>query len=81
MNITYLGANGNTNYSGGQLTRTNVLECVIAPASGSFTNDFMGIKTNWYSAGNGLGTNVTVVDEFGATNQPARYYRVRVLVP
>jgi PKD repeat protein len=81
MNITYLGANGDTTYAGGPSSRTNVLECAVVPAVGSYTNDFVGIKTNWYSAGNGLGTNITVVDEFGATNRPARYYRVRVLAP
>jgi hypothetical protein len=29
----------------------------------------------------GLGTNVTVTETGGATNKPARYYRVRVRVP
>jgi PKD repeat protein len=82
MAITYLGANGDTNYAGGPMTRTNVLEFASGSADGSYTNNFASTGlSNILSGGIGLGTNVTVTDPFGATNNPARYYRVRVLVP
>jgi hypothetical protein len=76
--LTYLAADGDTSYAGGPVARTNVLEAV----TGEFTNSFTTTGlTNVLSGGIGLGTNVTVTDPFGATNTPARYYRVRVLVP
>jgi hypothetical protein len=63
---------------GGPATRTNVLEFV----AGDFSNHFATTGlTNVFGGGLGLGTNVTVIDPFGATNSPARFYRVRVLTP
>ncbi len=79
--INYLASNGNTNYPGGPMTRTNVLECATGTADSCYTNNFASAGlTNILSGGTGLGTNVTVIEPFGATNS-ARYYRVRVLVP
>ncbi len=76
--VTYLAANGDTTYVGGPVTRTNVLESVTS----EYTNNFASTGiTNILSGGTGLGTNLTVTDPFGATNSPARYYRLRVLVP
>jgi len=37
--------------------------------------------TNILSGGTGVGVVTNMVDPGGATNSPARYYRVRVLVP
>jgi hypothetical protein len=79
--ISYLASNGNTNYPGGPMTRTNVLDCATGTADSSYANNFASAGlTNILSGGTGLGTNVTVIESFGATNS-ARYYRVRVLVP
>ena len=79
--ISYLASNGNTNYPGGPMMRTNLLECATATADSGYTNNFTSAGlTNILSGGTGLGTNVTVIDSFGATNS-TRYYRVRVLVP
>jgi hypothetical protein len=48
----------------------------------SYTNNFASTGLiSILSGGTGLGTNVTAIDRFGATNSPARYYRVRVLAP
>jgi PKD repeat protein len=82
LNITYLGANGDTTYAGGPSARTNVLEITPGLLNGSYTNSFAStILTNILNGGTGLGTNVTVTETGGATNKPARYYRVRVLLP
>jgi len=79
--ISYLASNGNTNFPGGPMTRTNVLECATGTADSGYTNNFASAGlTNILSGGTGLGTNVTVIESFGATNS-VRYYRVRVLVP
>ena len=80
--ITYLGSNGDTNYPGGPMTRTNIVEFAAGTTDGGYTSSFASTGlTNILSGGVGLGTNVTVTESFGATNSPARYYRVRVLVP
>ena len=76
MNITYLGANGDTSYAGGPAAGTNVLQ---AAADLSLPNNFVGLQTNVYTGGSGLGTNVTATDPNGATNI-IRFYRVQVLV-
>jgi T5SS/PEP-CTERM-associated repeat protein len=57
---------------------TNALEVTAGGAGGSFTNNFSGIVTNIIP---GIGRAVTNhLDTGGATNVPARYYRIR-LVP
>ena len=83
MNITYLGANGDSTYSGGPASRTNVLEFTTGTANGSYsTNGFASTgQTNILSGGTGVGLVTNMVDSGGATNKPSRYYRVRVLVP
>jgi hypothetical protein len=82
MNITYLGANGDSTYSGGPASRTNVLEFTAGTANGSYTNSFVSAGlTNILSGGTGFGAVTNMVDVGGATNTPSRYYRVRVLVP
>jgi hypothetical protein len=59
--------------------RTNVLQTTLGAADGSFaTNSFSALATN-FAAGAGVITN-TFLHLGGATNVPARYYRVR-LVP
>ena len=79
--ISYLASNGNTNYPGGPTTQTNVLEYSAGTADSCYTNNFASAGlTNVLGGGTGLGTNVTVIESFGATNS-ARYYRVRVLAP
>jgi hypothetical protein len=83
MNITYLGANGDSTYSGGPASRTNVLEFTTGTVNGSYsTNNFASTgQTNILSGGTGAGVVTNMVDSGGATNAPSRYYRVRVLVP
>ncbi len=82
INVTYLGANGDTNYTGGPVTHTNVLEFTPGTANGSYSNNFVSAgQTNILSGGNGAGAVTNMVDTGGATNVPSRYYRVRVLVP
>jgi hypothetical protein len=65
------------------LSRTNVLEFTSGTANGSYSsNNFASTGvTDILSGGAGLGTLTNMVDPGGATNKPARYYRVRVLVP
>jgi autotransporter-associated beta strand protein len=83
IRITYLGANGDTTYSGGPSSRTNVLEFTTGTANGSYaTNNFASTgQTNVLGGGTGLGVVTNMVDSGGATNKPSRFYRVRVLLP
>jgi autotransporter-associated beta strand protein len=75
--VTYLGAAGDANGSAGP--KTNVLE-FTAGAGGIYTNDFASTgQTNVLNTGTGMGVVTNLVDAGGATNSPARYYRVRVL--
>ena len=81
--MTYLGANGDSSYTGGPTSRTNVLEFTTGTANGSYSsNNFTSTgQTNILNAANGLGTVTNMVDTGGATNKPSRFYRVRVLLP
>ncbi len=80
--VTYLGASGDSTYSPGIASRTNVLEFTVGTGNGSYTNDFASTgQTNVLSGGTGLGTVTNMTDFGGATNVPSRYYRVRVLLP
>jgi hypothetical protein len=82
INVTYLGANGDTSYAGGPSSRTNVLEFTTGTAGSYSSNGFASAGvTDILSGGVGLGTLTNMVDPGGATNVPSRYYRVRVLVP
>ncbi len=82
VKVTYLGANGDSSYEAGPVSRTNVLEVSPGRANGSYSNNFVSAGvTNILSGGNGLGIATNMVDSGGATNVPSRYYRVRVLVP
>jgi PKD repeat protein len=82
INVVYLGADGDSTWSPGIVSRTNVLEFTAGAADGSYSNNFATTGlTNIFSGGSGLGTNATVTDVGGVTNTPSRYYRVRVLVP
>jgi len=83
IRVTYLGANGDSTYSGGPASRTNVLEFTAGTANGSYaTNNFASTgQTNILMGGMGLGVVTNMVDSGGATNKPSRYYRVRVLLP
>ncbi len=77
--VTYLGANGDSNGSPGP--KTNILE-FTAGVAGNYSNNFTSAGvTNILSGGNGSGVVTNMVDVGGATNSPARYYRVRVLLP
>jgi hypothetical protein len=74
--VTYLGAAGDTNGLPGP--KTNLLE-FAAGAGGRYTNAFASTgQTNILNSGTGLGVVTNAVDSGGATNAPARYYRVRV---
>ncbi len=81
--VTYLGANGDTNYAPGILSRTNALDFTTGDARGNYTNGAWQdtFQTNILSGGTGLGTVTNMTDAGGATNIPSRYYRVRVLSP
>jgi DNA/RNA endonuclease G (NUC1) len=83
VRVDYLGASGDSSYSGGPASRTNVLEFTAGAVDGSYnSNNFASANvTNVLSGGIGLGTMTNMVDPGGATNTPSRYYRVRVLVP
>lgn len=79
IKLTYLGANGDSTWSPGIASRTNVLEAATGAPSGSYSNNFVGLATNILSGGTGLGVVTNMVDFGGATNSPSRYYRVRLL--
>ena len=82
INVIYLGANGDSTWSPGVASRTNVLEVSTGTANGSFTNNFTSTgQTNILSGGTGLGVVTNMVDAGGTTNRPSRFYRVRVLLP
>jgi hypothetical protein len=83
IRVTYLGANGDSTYTGGPAMRTNVLEFTTGTtANGSYTNNFASTgQTNVLNGGTGSGVVTNMVDSGGATNKPSRYYRVRVLLP
>jgi hypothetical protein len=80
IKATYLGANGDNTWSPGIISRTNVLEFSTGDG-GSYSNNFETTgQTNVLSGGNGLGVVTNMIESVGATNPPARYYRIR-LVP
>ena len=80
--ITYLGANGDNSYEGGPLMLTNILEVAPSLAGGGFSNAFLVRSlTNILGGGNGLGVVTNAVDVGGGAGAPARFYRIRVLVP
>jgi fibronectin-binding autotransporter adhesin len=82
INVTYLGANGDSSYTGGPAIRTNVLEFTTGTGNGSYTNNFASTgQTNVLNGGTGSGVVTNMVDSGGATNKPSRFYRVRVLLP
>jgi subtilisin family serine protease/subtilisin-like proprotein convertase family protein len=70
--VTYQGANGDTTWTPGISARTNVLERAT-------TFVFTG-QSNILSGGTGIGVVTNMIDPGAATN-PARFYRVRLLVP
>ena len=79
VQITWKTSGGDPSGLFGQ-GKTNLLEYTAGDARGGFTNDFAstGLTNVITTLGNVL-TNAT--DRGGATNGPARYYRVRLLVP
>jgi len=82
INVIYLGANGDSTWSPGIASRTNVLEFTAGAASGDYSNNFVSANvTNILDGGTGTGIVTNMVDAGGATNMPSRYYRVRVLAP
>ncbi len=82
VKVTYLGASGDSTYTGGPGSRTNILEFTSGTANGSYSNNFASTgQTNILNGGSGFGQVTNMVDSFGATNVPSRYYRVRVLLP
>jgi hypothetical protein len=83
IQVTYLGANGDSNSPLGSLTYTNILDYTTGTASGGYSNINFATtsQTNILSGGNGYGAVTNMIDSGGATNVPSRYYRVRVLLP
>jgi hypothetical protein len=81
LTITYLGASGDSTYSGGFASRTNVLEFAAGTANGSYSNNFVSTgQTNILSGGTGLGTVASFIETNGAATRTG-YYRVEVLAP
>jgi len=82
INVIYLGANGDSTWSPGIASRTNVLEFTTGTANGSYSNNFVSTgQTNILSGGTGVGVVANMIDSGGATNKPSRFYRIRVLAP
>jgi uncharacterized repeat protein (TIGR01451 family) len=82
INVICLGANGDNTWLPGITSRTNVLEFTTGTARGNYSNNFASTgQTNILSGGTGLGVVTNMIDAGGATNGPARFYRVRVLLP
>jgi hypothetical protein len=82
ISVIYLGANGDSTWSPGIASRTNVLDFTTGTADGSYSNNFASTgQTNILSGGTGLGVVTNMIDAGGATNGLSRYYRVRVLLP
>ncbi|HTS17689.1 MAG TPA: autotransporter-associated beta strand repeat-containing protein [Verrucomicrobiae bacterium] len=80
--VTYLGASGDSSWSPGIASRTNILEVTTGSANGSYSNSFVSAgQTNILSGGAGLGQVTSFIDTNGATSGTRRYYRVRVLLP
>jgi PKD repeat protein len=79
--VTYLGANGDSTWSPGIASRTNILEYIAGASNLSYTNgDWLPTgQTNILSGGTGLGevTNMTWSMPIGSN----AYFRVRVLLP
>ena len=81
LTITYLGASGDSTYSPGFASRTNVLEFTTGTANGSYSNSFVSTgQTNILSGGTGLGTVTSFIQTNGATGRTG-YYRVEILAP
>jgi PKD repeat protein len=85
INVIYLGANGDSTWSPGIASRTNVLEYSTGAADGSYNGIFLPVPsagaTNILGGGTGTGIVTNMVDPGGTTDTPSRYYRVRVLLP
>lgn len=82
VNVIYLGASGDSTWSPGTRSRTNILEVAVGAAGGNYSNNFASAgATNILSGGTGFGTVTNMVDVGGATNKPSRFYRIRVLAP
>jgi PKD repeat protein len=81
--VTYLGANGDTNYVPGIVSRTNVLDYTAGTAIGSYTNNSWQDtgQTNILGDGNGSGTVTNMTDTAIQGGPTSRFYRVRVLLP
>ena len=84
VTVTYLGANGDSTWTPGVGSRTNILEYSTGSGNGSYNGTFSPVPasgaTNILSGGNGSGFQTSMTD----SNVPAssdRYYRVRVLLP
>ncbi|MGO9246524.1 MAG: hypothetical protein ACLQDC_17350, partial [Verrucomicrobiia bacterium] len=80
--VTYLGANGDSSYLPGIMSRTNVLDYMTGDANGDYTDGGWQDtgQTNILSGGNGSGT-ITSMTDSNVTASPELYYRVRVLLP
>jgi hypothetical protein len=81
--VTYLGPNGDSTYTPGIASRTNVLDYMTGDASGNCTNGGWQDtgQTNILSGGNGSGIVTNMTDTAIPAGTGARYYRVRVLLP
>jgi nucleoside diphosphate kinase len=57
--------------------RTNVVQATAGGVDGDYTNDFTDLTGLFVISGSGDATT-NHVDTNGATNSPARYYRIRL---
>jgi hypothetical protein len=83
IRITYLGANGDSSWTPGIQSRTNVLEYSTGLPDGSYSTAFFVStgQTNILSGGTGFGFITNMVNRGGATNGPTRYYRIEIIAP
>jgi len=82
--VTFLGASGDSSYSPGVFSRTNILEYTTGKPNGSYSNNFAqvpGTPNVILTGGTGVGYQTNITDVGGATSSTTRYYRVRVLLP
>ncbi len=85
VTVTYLGASGDSTWTPGIASRTNILEYSTGAANGSYNGTFQVVpgsgSTNILSGGTGAGQVSSMIESNLPVPANDRYYRVRVLLP